>query len=344
MRISPEALAEDASLYLHSIDFGNRVAVFYRAEAAQLNDLCQHAAQGQAMPIALDALLGQQHILEAPLPVPTHFVWMTDFCGSTLYAKSLNATAGLFVYNEPHVYADLANARRMKLVGQLDISDEQWSALLKLALFYSRKTFAAGDTAVVKEWPASNFIIRDVLAGNPDSRAIFLYGSLEDYLTACLKYPARRETARARVQGQFIEMRSLPALQNVDPRSLSDAQCAALHWLYLMYWHEANGFATTNQMRTLDSRQFFADPSGCLQRSAAHLGTTLETKAANEIVQGPIFTRHSKEGRAFSLADHEASLAAARQRFGREIEQGLAWARELAEAHPLEHCPGTALN
>jgi hypothetical protein len=344
MEVGLDDLANDPSLFLHGIDFQARRARFFRIEPGLPNDACDRVRQKPPIFIPLDILLDQTSELVARTTTPIHFIWMTDYCGSTLFARALNEVPGLYLYNETLLFLDLANARRRAIHGQLSMDDKQWRNLLKMALFYQRKTFVDGDVALVKEWPASNFILHEILGISETFRGIFLYGGLEDFLSSCLKIPYRRKLARARVTQMFAELKSMEALKEIDLSGLTDAQAAALHWLYLMYWHHDHAYQDHPRLRTLFSNDFFADPANVLQRSAKHFGIPLSDESARNITRGHVFNKHTKNpSKAFSIRAHEASLTAARRQFGDEVAAGVEWAQAITRQFPLPEHPGTSL-
>ena len=344
MEITLSDLADDPSFFLYEIDFQEQHALFYKIEPEWPNIHCRNALLRKPILVPLKVLLRQTSVIAAPLPAPINFIWMTDFCGSTLYARALNEVPGIYLYNETHLFRDIANARRFAGRGLPPMSNEQWRDILKIALFYQRKTFVEGDVALVKEFPASNYILHEILDMEKTFRGIFMYANLDEYLVSCLKVPSRRKLARTRVTRIFFEMRTIDALKGIDPVGLSDAQVAALHWLYLMYWHQSQGYQHHPGLRTLHNKDFFANPDSALQRSARHFNKTLGREEAQKITQGHVFNSHSKDtSKYFSMDLHESSLSFARRQFEQEITSGLEWAETITRQHPLPEILETSL-
>lgn len=95
---------------------------------------------------------------------------------------------------------------------------------------------------------------------NTAFRGIFIYGELEKFLVSCLKDSGRRKQIRGRVTKMLIEIKSMDALKEINPDDLTDSQVAALHWLYLMYWHHENNYRNCTGLRTLLNDDFYSDP------------------------------------------------------------------------------------
>lgn len=341
--ITIEQLCTEPSLMLQSIDFHKRMAVFCRVPPGVPNEHCDNALQFGPIRAPLAPLLEFHSRCSAAAP-PLRFVWMTDFCGSTLLAKGLNEAPGLYLYNEPRAFADLAVARRYMDAGLYDFPLDLWRSLLRFALSQHGKVFSPGDVALIKEWPLSNYILHDILGASSDHRGVFLYASLRDYLNKCLKSQARRQLARDRVSKIFIEIPRNKTLARVDISRLTDSQAAALHWLHLMYWHRDQGYAEHQQLRTLASEAFFTDRADSLRKAAVFFGCPLSVEAVEQIVAGPVFQRYSKQASAsFSMEERAKRDADTEQRFAKEIAAGLNWANEITDADPLPVRPGPAL-
>src|SRR5262249_17026628 len=102
------SLLRRSSLALERVLYLEREAVFFRAPDTRYS-------------IDLDALLAADHE-RAPQRSPLSFVFMTDFCGSTLLANALGALRGTRVLIEPRLFAELAvDKRRIDFRGARDV-------------------------------------------------------------------------------------------------------------------------------------------------------------------------------------------------------------------------------
>ena len=340
--ISIDALSENPHLLLHSISFHEEIANFYEISEEIPPRHCGSAINGRHFKVPISTLLEN---IERFSDLPTiHFVWMTDFCGSTLYANALHSMNGLYLYNETQLFCSLAMAKRQIDSGQLKLNHEVWQMVLRIALFFQARTFHPGDIAVVKEWPLSNILIKEILRTAPHSRGVFMYTSLQEYLVACLKSQERRQQVLDRVTQHFIEIHSIQVLKNIDLGNLSDAEAAALQWLNLMYLHNDHEYKKENQLRTLHNEFFFSRTADVLAATAQHFELEVSPQAINRIVNGPVFKQHSKDqNKAYSRQQQEASIKQALDKYGCEVEQGLEWAQTFLDAYPLPEHPAIAL-
>ncbi len=342
--ISFDDLLRDPSFMLLSYDFNIGQAQFYKVDRKLPNDHCMNAQQFPRIDVPFKMLLNQPHLYDQPTEKPVHFIWMTDFCASTLYAKSLNEVKGLYLYNETMVYADLAIEKRAIDHGKSLISLSDWQKLLKIALRFQSRTFIKNDKALVKEWPISNYILPEILKVDDRSHGIFLYATLDEYLVQTLKVPERREQARNRVTLSFTDINKMLPFKNLDFNELSDAQVIASHWMYLMFLHSENNLKDFPRLKTLHNRQFLLETTQTIQRSAKLFGGSTNKASAKQIANGPVFKTHSKESdKSFNIKKHESALAKHRDVFKKEISEGLEWSRVIMSTHSLPTKPAIDL-
>ena len=347
--ITIDQLVNDPHWMLWSYNIGAGLARFHYVDESLPPKLCFLAEQCPHIDVPLNTLLSQTFLYQTRRDKPVHFVWMTDFCTSTLYARALHAIDGFYVYNENMIFAALAQAKRAinfgaAPLGSANLSDADWQKLLRIALFFQAKPFRAGDTVVVKEWPLSNFILPDILAADERAKGIFLYAELEEYLIMALKDPRRRELARDRVSNYFVELHHVAPFDQVDIERLDDSQVIALHWLYLMYLHRSYGLATHPRMRTLHNRLFVEQPTETLTKTAEWFDRSLTQLDAEAIVSGPVFSTHAKEpGKTFDFSGHWRQIAHNREVYRDEVDAGLRWSYSLVDSLGLTSTLATPL-
>lgn len=336
-----DILAEEPSLFLYSMDFATRGACFYRIQENWPPQFCGYVAQFEpTIRVSLDDLINESAIIDTPLPRPVHFIWMTEYSGSTLYAKAMHETKKFYLYNETMVFAQLAILKRRIIDGQLRIELDTWRQLLKIALFFQAKSFHPAQIPLVKEWPLSDLIAPDILDCDPSCRGIFFHADLEEFLLSCLKDQRRRDIARDRVLNHFTEIGRLAPFAHLDFSQLNDAEVASLHWLTQMYLHQGASHAGQKKLRSLQNRHLFEKPEKTICASADHFGVRVHQEDARCIVEGPLFESHSKESRRkFSMKDRAEAFNAARNRYRKEVEEGLSFAETITDRYPLASPP-----
>jgi hypothetical protein len=296
------------------------------------------------MELLFSLLASEDRINQGPKPLPvSHYIFMTDFCGSTLLADALGCLEGIFFCGERLVLSQLGEekyrqqpsaASRAMAALQVD-----WDQLQALVIRYQAKTAGPRQAALFKEWGPANFIIREQLEADGRSRAIFMYSTLEEYLTASLKDQRRRQLARVRVEEFFTGFELLEPLRGMPRRGLLDHEACALHWLTLMYRYITTEYFGLAGLLALQSHVFFEQPVETIARVAAHFGIPASAGELDRIINSPVFSTYSKNRkRAFSNADRESANKDARTRYKEEIAAGLWFAEQIMARHPVPDC------
>lgn len=269
-----------------------------------------------------------------------NFIFMTDYCCSTLLVNALRELNSAHIVSEPHTFASLANARRW--VESVPDSGEallRWRRSLQLALTLTARTYAPGVPVVVKEWPLVCNIFTDLLAGRTASRALFLYSDLDQYLASMLKDSGRRRLIRHRVKTVFIEVDQHPYFTGIVRHELSDAQAGALQWLLQVYGIERTSKDAKGGVKALNCAELLRHPAEALLAVANHLGVPATDEGVAFVVSNGAFTYYSKgppdSARSYSADERSRQVQFALRRHAEEIREGLAWAEAILQKHPL---------
>ncbi len=213
--------------------------------------------QARPMPI--------QDVLAADIPhAAIGWIFHTSFCCSTLLARALHSPPHQVVLKEPLVLRRLADARH----GEMAVA-----GLLEPVLQLLGRPWHADGSVVIKPTHAALNIAADLLAARPDSRALVITSSLEDFLVSNMK--KSQDTQRkipALVERAFsaCSLHSRLPPQAFDP---PDALAgAALQWAaqreICLDLLEARGPDT---IRVLDAADFLADLPAATWRCAQWL-------------------------------------------------------------------------
>ncbi|MFM6932472.1 MAG: hypothetical protein ACKOUT_09550 [Novosphingobium sp.] len=287
--------------YLHS--FEGDEAVFVPMDRAAyrrsifLDARISPAADG-AMRVPLELL--DVSAVQTP---PMGWIFHVAHCGSTLLARGLEDLTGTLMLKEPAALRQLGFAPD--------------NARLELVLAMLARRYDAHAPSVVKANVPVNFLLAEIAARRPQDRAIALYWSLADYLTAILRSENHRQWLRG-ITDHFAAEIALPA-------GASDAIRAAALWR-----GQAQRFLALAQAMpksaTLDASLLFADPARALGLAAAHLGLPASPAMVEQIVKGALFATYSKQpGLAFDNSDRLARAEAISSAVGAEIESADAW-------------------
>ena len=284
--------------YLHS--FEGDAALFVPMDRAAyhrsifLDDRISPAGEG-TMPVPLATFTNM------PWPRPTGWIFHVAHCGSTLLARALDTLNGNLVLREPLALRQAALGRDPRAIA--------------FAVAMASKRYRDDLPTIVKANVPVNFILPELVGGDRDTRAIFLYLDLDNYVRAILRSDNHREWLR-RVTG-------LLAADLGPSAPFTDATRAAALWLAQMRAFVA-ALVTLPGGRALNAEMFFAEPGRVLRSAAECLAVDLSDAQIEVCVSGPLFNTYAKNP---SLAfDNDARLA-------RRAEQEMVLAPEVAEAN-----------
>jgi hypothetical protein len=284
--------------YLHSFDVDD--AVFVPMDRAAYHrsiflDGRISAARSGSMRIPAASLWGEMR--------PLGWIFHIAHCGSTLLARALDQPDANLVLREP------AALRQVCMTPD--------AAKLQVVLAMLGKRYSPDAPTIVKANVPVNFHLAQVIAPNPNARAIFLHCPLRDYLLAVLRSDGHRQWVR-QVTDQF-------APQLGDVTIFSDAQRAAALWRGQMRAFDA-AMGTMPNARSLDAESFFNDPKPVLAAVAAHLQVAISAAGIDKIVAGPLFSTSAKNpGLAFDNAQRLARRADLETAIGDELDQAERW-------------------
>jgi hypothetical protein len=324
-RVPAAEIIADPKLFLRAIDVWRRSVEFVAVTPAMLAANAMHTFERlpQALTVDLDAML--EAMPERSWSASSaRFIFMTDFCGSTLLWNLLRNLPEVVGIGETYVFANLALAKR-----NLDALPESpgrqralsdWERALGLALRLISRTERGTQLVVAKEWPLSNYVILDILRAAADTRAIFLYGHPPDYINAVLRQPNRRAMTRKRLS-LLSETARWPEI-HLAKHNFSDAQVAAAHWFVQQQLFLA-AHAAALQLRSLSARLFFADQVLWAHAAATHLGLSAQLEGLRQL-HFRLGSHHSKAADiAYTDSDRLAASRLAETRYGDEIAAGV---------------------
>lgn len=287
--------------YLHSFDGASAVFMPMDREAYHRSIFLDgriSPAANRTMAVPAGALVDPSR-----KPAPTGWIFHVAHCGSTLLARALDRRETNLVLREPLALRQLALA-----------PDPAGVALTAAML---SKRYRADLPTIVKANVPVNFLLPELVALDPEARAIFLYATLGDYVLAILRSDNHRQWLRG-VTAQL-------AAHLGDLAALSDAErCAALWLAQMRAFTEA--MALMPQARALDAETLFSEPRRVLEAAAAHLAVPMSEAQIEEAVGGPLFATYSKNPE--QPFDNQARLArrsALEAPLAEEIAQARRW-------------------
>ncbi|OYQ26091.1 hypothetical protein CHU93_12490 [Sandarakinorhabdus cyanobacteriorum] len=301
--------AQDAVHFRHTPRAAHGAATFLTDEylgAATPRIVGRAAALAQAGPAA-----------------PLHFVLHSAFCCSTLLARAFDAPGLAMGLKEPVILNDLIG-------WQLRGGDgRQIAGVLDGALRLLERPFGPGEAVVIKPSNVCNAMAPLMLQFRPKSRALLLHAPLRVFLgSVARKGMDGRRWVRELLVKQLKQGLHGFGYSGEDYLQQTDLQIAAMGWLaqHALFARMAAQFGP--QVRCLDSDQLLASPAAAMAALARLFDVPLDAEA---IVAGPIFSRHSKFGQAFTSEDR-AKERAAEAAHQEEIEKVAIWTDAVAKA------------
>lgn len=260
---------------------------------------------------------------------PVHFIFHSAYCCSTLLARAFDLPGTAWSLREPTILNDLVGWRR-RGAAPAAVQDRLADALTLL-----ERPFGRGEAVVVKPSNVVNALAPAIMALRPGARALLLHAPLPVFLRSIAKKGmwgalwVREYLVGARKDG-LVEL-------GFSPEQLfgqTDLQIAALGWLaqHALFARLTERFGP-ERVRTIDSERLLSRPAESLAALGRLFALPLTDAAVEGIVQGPVFSRHSKEDKSFDTGARQREHEAADQLRGEEVEKVSAWIAAVAAAN-----------
>jgi hypothetical protein len=266
-------------------------------------------------------------------PRDIFYVFHMAHCGSTLLARALDIENENIVYREPEALKQLGMAAAATFFP--DDAPAPWLRQLGLVVRLLARSYSDTGPIIVKGNLPTNTVIPQLLDFTPDTRAIFLYCSLENYLLAVLKSDVHRKwvTGVNTYLSRPIDCATGTSVQ--QRQGFPVAKAAACIWLtQAALFHET--IARYPRSRSLGSEQLFSDPGPVLEKAFQFFGQSFDDQQLNQIVNSEIFSRHSKfpdvEFNNDVRLNERRNL---KRRLSTEIEEARHWAYEQIQQRPM---------
>ncbi|MGH9449174.1 MAG: sulfotransferase domain-containing protein [Terriglobia bacterium] len=282
------------------------------------------------------------HDLSLPIGgAPSHYIFISAFCCSTLLARLLDEVPDCLVLKEPSALGQMAMLRyRPRNSGdgasprQLDSEwESEWQTWAALAMRLLTRTFEPGQTVIVKAADVCNTMGEVILANDPRSKAVLLSVGLRTFILSVLKLENRRVWTRKRATFWHKTLTLFPALNEVNVPDLDDAEKAAYVWLVTAaLWVRFRKQADPKRLVLMDGEEVSENPGNALQSVAAFFGLPLEENRLEAILADTVLSRHAKfQGKAYDAATRRNDLADWEARFGADADRGMQWAASIQE-------------
>jgi hypothetical protein len=269
---------------------------------------------------------------------PTHFIFHSAYCGSTLLANFLDIEGAAMSLKEPQILNDLVGWRRRGgQTAQVRCVMDQVLALLS-------SVGDGQDAVIIKPSNVCNEQIEALLEVRPLSRAIFLYSPLPVYLGSLARkgFWARR-WARELLVRQLENGLPRFGFTESDHIQHTDLEAAAVGWLTQMVQFVALAKRHPQRIAMLESEMFLGHPEEATIAALQHFQVGVAASKVTLAVKERIGL-NSKDGKPFDRSQQALLRQSLVDSNGNEIAMVTEWAERVAKGAGLDIQPRSELN
>jgi hypothetical protein len=319
-------IVEDPNWWPHRLDV-TRGSIHYipasRDDHRKAVFLTDEYLKGASRPKAIDLASAAGAGNQAPI----HFIFHSAFCCSTLLARAFDLPGLSMGYKEPQILNDIVGWR------QRGAKPEAVANVMSGVLPVLARSFEPDETVVIKSSNVVNGLAGLMMHLRPNSNAVFIYAPLRDFLGSI----ARKEMwgrlwVRDLLAKQIKEGLVNLGLQGDDYLKLTDLQAAAVGWLV-----QQNLFVQliskygSKRIKAIDSTALMSNPESAMRNLASLFQVSLTEEGLQDLVHGPVFTRHSKSDDNFDASSREMDRQSGNALHADEIEKVYTWAEAVAK-------------
>jgi hypothetical protein len=247
------------------------------------------------------------------------YLFHTGFCCSTLLSRCLEAFSDLFVLREPMSLHGIEG--QIEGIG-VDWPRARWNAALALLMGLLTRTWAAGQSSVIK---SDCVLLFPTLLQSYPGPCIVLSCGLRDFIASVLSCPTRRAWASTRLSQMMKIAPSVDLQASFDlPTPPNPAEAAALLWWWQKrIFREAASAYPSVPMYFLSAESLLENPVAHLELALQTLGTPSRAQERG-LSLDQILNRDAKDPeRPGSAAQRAAKLAASHSLHGATIENAI---------------------
>ena len=275
----------------------------------------------------------QLEAIAGPLPASAGWIFHIGHVGSTLISRLLGELPGFFPVREPQILRTLAELHQSIARPESYWPPDAFAPRLQTVAGWLSRSFAAGDTAVVK---ASSFVSEIAPSiHRPGGKALLLYVRPEVYLATILGGPASRRETAALAGARLARLHGRLGREDWKLWQLGLGERVALSWACEMTALHRAAEAMGEDALWMDFDAFLAAPAQALAKIAAHFGKPPSPGVAAAAVAGPTMHSYSKaQEHPYTPEVRQQVLQQARVEHKQALRDGLAWLDAAAKAHP----------
>jgi hypothetical protein len=333
------SIARDAQWLPHRYD-AEHDAIHFRLTPRAQHRAATFLTDDHLPPVATPAILRRTEVRTAVgARAPIHFIFHSAFCCSTLLARAFDIEGRSMGLKEPTILNDLVGC------ASRGMTPAQLAERLDDALALLARPFAPGEALVVKPSNVANPMAAAMLGLRPEAHALLLYAPLRDYLNSIAR---KGMEGRLWVRDLLVKLLGFRLIDlgfsAEDYLRHTDLQTAAVGWLaqQALFARLAERFGP-GRVRTLASDVVTTQPRAVTAALGDLFGVPLDERELAAVVDGPAFTRHSKNEARFGDEERRAEQRDAAAVHGDEIEKVAVWAEAVAANAGVPMIPGMPL-
>jgi hypothetical protein len=251
------------------------------------------------------------------------------FCGSTLLAQALDATAVCQTFKEPQVITEISALKTLR--HPITRDGEEWRRLLDVVKSQFRKAFGQRlPIAKLSNWPVN--LLPDFIDAN--TRAVFLTAEPREYMLAILRGGDERVsftlTFARKLRRDFPGVHAAIGALEADPRMTRwqlILRCALIALRVQEQVFESVAGKAGATMR-LEGRSLLASPDQTLAAVAEALALPMRRAERRRAVREAFSASSKQPWSSFDASAHAASNRKVLDVFAGEIDLALRWYEE----------------
>jgi hypothetical protein len=273
---------------------------------------------------------------------PTHFIFHHAFVCSTLLARCLDQIDAFFSLKEPWILRRLSDYKRSQ---KKALPEAQWQEMFTCSLALLSKNYCSGRSSVIKATNVANNLISDVLRWMPQSKLVYLYSELGDFLVSNLKKPADTQQKMTWLLSEFMRGSDLDVRfkQFVDSGRLSLLHVCALIWVNNIYsLKQAIESYEGDALIKLHMDDLLGEPSVALERVSRHFGHVPSVEEIDAMSRPEVMGTNAKnQTQRYSREMKQQESRLVLQTYGTQIQDTLNWIEPLVRELELREFLGS---
>ena len=258
---------------------------------------------------------------------PSHFVFHSAYCCSTLLANLLDCPGVASSLKEPQLLNDIVGWRHRRA------SPQRVEVLLDESLHLLGRRWSADEPVVIKPSNVCNGLIQPILTLRPESRAVLLYAALPAFLASIAdKGLWGRRWVRDLLSKQITDGLVQLGFETREFFLMSDLQVAAVGWLVQDALFQKLAAAIPDRVMLLNSDDLIAETDQTLLRIGELFsidGAALCNAAAGSLAKDAKTGEPVRQGQRRSAYDERRALHAD------EIDKVVEWSRAVFAARGM---------